>query len=367
MGILFTNNAVSSLQAGIAATDVALTISASDAAAFPQPVAATDYFIVTLEDKLQNPVLREVVKCTARVGNLLTIVRAQEDTTAVAFGLGVTVSHRLTAGSIQTIAAGVSQPVMLYLGAYATAPSVGVGNVSLIAGNLYFDTTLNTLRAYNGVSWGSVAPGGSSLSLGVYLGAFASAPLTMLDGSALVVGTIYFNIGTSSIQEWDGSGWINITTQTTTTTVGTANQTVQGNLTVAGNETVQGNEIVQGDGTFTNLSVLQQTATRTLLLNGHLLVDAGDVSGTGLSQNFPNGNKLQWGTGATNSGGTCTVVFLTPFALSCSNVQLTLLGNPINGTIRVSTAPAATGFSVFTETTGNVPGPTSFFWLAIGE
>lgn len=89
---LFANNAASTLSADIA--DVATSMTLVDASAFPAP--GTDYFVVTLTDGSNV----EIVKCTAKSTNTLTIVRAQESTTARAWSAGVKAEMRLTAASI---------------------------------------------------------------------------------------------------------------------------------------------------------------------------------------------------------------------------------------------------------------------------
>lgn len=99
MGIKFANNASSLLAVPALSTDTAITITEADAALFPT-LGAGDYVFLTLEDRRVVPNLREIVKCTARSANVLTIVRAQDNTTAQAFFLGAVVSARLTRAAL---------------------------------------------------------------------------------------------------------------------------------------------------------------------------------------------------------------------------------------------------------------------------
>lgn len=99
MGIKFANNASSLLAAPILAADLTLTVTDADAALFPT-LGVGDYVFVTLEDRRVVPNLREIVKCTARTDNLLTVIRAQDDTTAHDFFLGAVVSARLTRAAL---------------------------------------------------------------------------------------------------------------------------------------------------------------------------------------------------------------------------------------------------------------------------
>jgi hypothetical protein len=98
---MFGNNALSTLTVSLFAGETTLIIDAADAAAFPQPSAAGDYFLVTVEDLKQTPIQREICKCTGRTGNLFTVVRAQEGFAAKDFTVGTTtVSNRVTAATM---------------------------------------------------------------------------------------------------------------------------------------------------------------------------------------------------------------------------------------------------------------------------
>lgn len=81
--IVFTNNASALLAASISAVDTVAQVAAGYGANFPAPTAP-EVFYATLEDNAGNI---EVVKCTSRTGDNLTIVRAQDGTTAQAFTL----------------------------------------------------------------------------------------------------------------------------------------------------------------------------------------------------------------------------------------------------------------------------------------
>ncbi len=95
---LFTNNATSTLAAGITNVATTLTVATGHGARFPAPILASDFFLVTLE---KSDGTREIVKVTGRTGDVLSgITRAQEGTTAVAFSMGDTVELRATAGTL---------------------------------------------------------------------------------------------------------------------------------------------------------------------------------------------------------------------------------------------------------------------------
>lgn len=96
---LFANNAESTLSAGISAVALSLTLQAGHGARFPA-LSGSDYFYATLYKvtaSVENT--REVVKVTARVGDVLTIVRAQEGTTAAVFATDDYIQLRATAAT----------------------------------------------------------------------------------------------------------------------------------------------------------------------------------------------------------------------------------------------------------------------------
>lgn len=81
MGIKFKNNAFGTLSAGIIAGDLTINLTAGHGARFPS-LSAGDYFYSTLIDASGN---LEIVKVTARATDALTVVRAQDGTSARAY------------------------------------------------------------------------------------------------------------------------------------------------------------------------------------------------------------------------------------------------------------------------------------------
>ncbi len=96
MAVKFTNNAATTLAAGInsSATSIAVT----DGSIFPA-LSGSDYFYVTFDDTTN----REIVKVTARSGNTLTAVRGQDDTTAQAFNSGDKAELRIVAALLEDV------------------------------------------------------------------------------------------------------------------------------------------------------------------------------------------------------------------------------------------------------------------------
>lgn len=98
---LFANNADSSLNGAIAPDTTVLALKAGDGAKFPFPTNG-DFFLVTLFQRLGTSELNhEIVKCTSRAGDSLTVVRAQEGTVARAFNSDDLVELRITKESVE--------------------------------------------------------------------------------------------------------------------------------------------------------------------------------------------------------------------------------------------------------------------------
>ena len=106
---LFANNASSALAANLSIGGDSLTV--EDGSAFSDP----DYLeiaIITVENLTLST--REIMYCTARTGNVLTVERAKEGTSALAFDISVhevIVQQRVTAGLLEHLAeSGGSEP-----------------------------------------------------------------------------------------------------------------------------------------------------------------------------------------------------------------------------------------------------------------
>ena len=92
--IIFTNNASSLLAATIIDSDLTIQVKPGFGALFPAP-SSPQVCYITLEDNAGNV---EIVKCTSRATDLLTVVRGQDGTVAQAFTLDITrVELRTTA------------------------------------------------------------------------------------------------------------------------------------------------------------------------------------------------------------------------------------------------------------------------------
>lgn len=92
---LFTNNASGTLSVQAEIVDVTLTLQSSEGALYPSPTGA-DFFMVSIENSSGD---LEICKCTSRTGDVLTVTRAQESTSAQLFVIASRVECRMTAGT----------------------------------------------------------------------------------------------------------------------------------------------------------------------------------------------------------------------------------------------------------------------------
>jgi hypothetical protein len=82
MPVILKNNTSSTLATAITASDTAIVV--ADGSQFPA-LSAGDYFYATL---VSTAGTLEIVKVTARVSNSLTVVRAQDGSSAAGFQVG---------------------------------------------------------------------------------------------------------------------------------------------------------------------------------------------------------------------------------------------------------------------------------------
>jgi len=122
---IFTNNAVGVLAASYGAGATAITLSGGQGNKFPAP-GAGEWFPVTVVDA-SNTI--EIMRCTARAADTLTVVRGQEGTLARALGAGERVEHRLTAQAIKEILSAPLTAAQIPNG-FITGPMIAAGAIT---------------------------------------------------------------------------------------------------------------------------------------------------------------------------------------------------------------------------------------------
>ncbi len=109
MGVKFTNNAVALVPSAVSSVATSMTVESGKGALFPS-LGATDYFYATISDVNGN---FEIVKVTARVGDVFTMVRAQEGTAAIPLPANSRVENRVTAATINDLISGAGNYLLL--------------------------------------------------------------------------------------------------------------------------------------------------------------------------------------------------------------------------------------------------------------
>jgi hypothetical protein len=298
---LFANNAYGSLGATLSNSATSLTLASGQGARFPTPTGG-DYFTLTLVglDSNGNENAWEIVKVTGRASDALTIVRAQESTTAATWVAGTHVELRATAGTLDsftdTAQAAAAAPVQSVFGRTGTV-TLGSGDVT---GALGF-TPENA--ANKGAANGYAPLGSDSKIASTYLPSYVDDVLEYTDFAALpaigeagkiyVLTTPYTSGGITSSQfRWSGSAYAAIIASP-----GTTDAVTEGSANLY----------------FTNARAIAATAATYLALAGGSLAGNLDFSGTSrrITGDFTNGvpsNRTLFQTNNANSNSYLTVI-----------------------------------------------------------
>lgn len=131
MALKISNNAYGTLASGISTSDTVIALSAGNGARFPT-FAVGDWGYATLVNSANT---MEIVMITARTSDTLTVVRAQDDTTATAYLAGDRIEMRPCAAAMND-----KLDVTVASSTYATSSSVTTG----LAAKLDSATALTT-------------------------------------------------------------------------------------------------------------------------------------------------------------------------------------------------------------------------------
>jgi len=195
--VIWANNDSTTLASSLSSS--ATTATLVNGASFPTP-ASGQFTPITLISAT-NPLTFEIVYCTIRSGNTITITRAREGTTALAFNAGDLVQNLVTAGTVALLvqpsepwtwsatqtysispvlnnnigiigkSTGGASTTMLnynssnYVGMYGGIAGFSIGNNAASANNMLMDDTGNvTFRG--GIVSSAVNPNGFSVEFG---------------------------------------------------------------------------------------------------------------------------------------------------------------------------------------------------------
>ena len=152
---LFENNAWGTLAATITDAATSLTLTAGQGARFPTPTG-DDYCLLTLIDLDGGGAefAWEIVKVTARSTDTLTIVRAQDGTTAIGWNSGTRCEMRVTQGTLEGL---------VQVGEVDDTPADGA-TTAPISSNWAFDHVSNMHANVNRIG----TAGGQGFGVGIY-------------------------------------------------------------------------------------------------------------------------------------------------------------------------------------------------------
>jgi hypothetical protein len=205
--ILFTNFAHSQLAAGINNSATTILLETGHGARFPA-ITGSDFFYVTLENA---SLVREIVKVTARSSDTLTVVRGQDNTTAVSWNAGDTVALRLNAAAIEYMINNVTRRTSSTGSSIVPAGTQAQRDGSPAAGYFRFNSDVGKFEGYNGTSWGSVgggATGGGADAVFVENDQIVTANYTIpATKNAMSTGPIEIDDGVT-VTVSDGARWV---------------------------------------------------------------------------------------------------------------------------------------------------------------
>lgn len=148
-------SAETSITANIAPSDTSMVVSNISGllgGINPASINTTDDFIVVIEPDTSN---EEILKVTGVSGSVVTIVRGHDSSTAKTHTAGSKVRHMAIAEDFRNAApaAAASQVLAIFLGNKSSDPTLDNEGNALVAGQQYYNTSINAMKVYNGTSW----------------------------------------------------------------------------------------------------------------------------------------------------------------------------------------------------------------------
>lgn len=337
---VFKNNAYASLAAELSAVGTLASLATGQGVRFPAPTGG-DHFLATLIllDGNGAETAWEIVKCTARATDGLTIDRAQEGTTARIWPAGTRIELRTTAGTLdsftdtaQAAAAAPVQSVAGRTGAVTLAKAdVGLGNVD------------NTSDANKPVSTAqqTALNGKANTNQEMYIGTTAVAINRTTAALALT--------GITSI---DGSAASATTAGKATNLVGGNNTTLLGAIPFQSNTDTTA---LLSPNTTTTKKFMQQTGTGT---NGAApawgTLANGDVPSALTGKTYNGLTLTAAATGWTLAGGTTSKTLTLSNTLTLAGTDESTLNVGTGGTLGTAAFTAATAYQSAQSVTGMV-------------
>lgn len=311
--LLFSNNAQTTLAGSISNVAVSANLASGAGALFPSP-GAGQYFMMTFVDAATG-LINEIVKVTARSGDTITIVRAQEGTTAKAWSAGDLAANFWTAGQAAAMLQISDPTIRIRLTGNTTfyvATTGNDGNSGLAIGTPWL-----TLQHAWDIINGTYDLAGWTATVQVANGTYTAG---LSAGRAMVGGNSISFVGNTGTP---ASCLINITAGNCFTATGGASLTLSGFK-------------FQASGTGTNGQALATAYGGAITFS---LCDFG-VCGN-IHINSTSGGPIQVQGNYTISGSALTHISSSSGSFACGAVTVTLTGTPAFTTFA---AAASLGF-----------------------
>jgi hypothetical protein len=242
---LWANNDLATLASGITSTQTTITLTSGEGALFPNPTSGQQVFSLTLitASNLSN---FEIVYCTARSGDTLTVVRGQEGTGAQAFNAGDLAQGLITAGLLgYLVQAGAP---WTWTATQTHASPIVLDNAVQLQGKNTGGTAYNLITMTSG---NIVTLSGGPSGFNINNNANSAVNFTMTDAGVATFGASGGGLTVS------GSNGLTVS----------VNATVDGILEVLGNAAVAGTLTSTGAGDFS-----------TVLLDGGVVTATGGLT-----------------------------------------------------------------------------------------
>lgn len=214
MGVKVTNNGFGTLSAGINSSATTVTVDSGQGGRFPA-LSSGDFFFATLIDTSNN---LEIIKVTARSTDSMTVLRAQDSTSARAFSIGDRIELRPTAALFENAHLD-NTPTSTGSFGLPKGTTAQQPTASATEGHIRYDTDDDVVYFSNGTNWIKISaptPTVTSISGSIINGSASNIVLTGTD------------FGTANLQvKFTPSGG-----STSTVTVTPSSATNSGNVAV---------------------------------------------------------------------------------------------------------------------------------------
>jgi hypothetical protein len=181
MTILWSNNASTTISGSITSAATSVALAAGTGALFPNPTGG-NFYVATFYDQATKTV-NEIVHVTAMVGDVATIQRAQESTTARAWNAGDIFANLVTAGTLNNFVQAGTGPAntsIVYVGTdTSTTPGLIIATTNPVPASLAIGMLFNI--------WVKNTTPGTTM---MQLNGGASIEAVRTDGSHMIAGNI---------------------------------------------------------------------------------------------------------------------------------------------------------------------------------